>query len=268
MRRALRIEHETSYTYPEGLSHAVLQVRLSPKNSEGQQIENWQCEIEGGKKEFAFTDHNGNLVFLVTSSPDTTEIKVICMGSVKIFDQNGIAGYAKCLAPEWLYKNQTSLTELGNLTDKFTAECTGQPGNVSWLHDLSGAIRRQIEYKLAATEANSSAVNAVRKGLGVCQDHAHVFIGCCRSIGIPSRYVSGYLFLDQNVEQTAMHAWAEAFIPSLGWVGFDVSNGVAPDSKYLRIAQGRDYSDVAPIKGTVLGGLYEVMSVKLIVQQQ
>ena len=65
-----------------------------------------------------------------------------------------------------------------------------------------------------------------------------------------------------------MHAWAEAFIPSLGWVGFDVSNGVAPDSKYLRIAQGRDYSDVAPIKGTVLGGVEEVMSVKLIVQQQ
>ena len=115
---------------------------------------------------------------------------------------------------------------------------------------------------------NSSAVTAVKKGLGVCQDHAHVFIGCCRSLGIPSRYVSGYLLLDNNEEQTAMHAWAEAFIPSLGWVGFDVSNGVAPDSKYLRIAQGSDYSDVAPIKGTVFGGLEEVMSVKLIVQQQ
>ena len=268
MSRSLRIVHETSYTYPEGLSHAVLQVRLSPKSSEGQQIENWQCQIEGGKKEASFLDHNGNIVFLVTSSPDTTEIKVISMGSVKIFDQNGIASYAQSLVPNWLFKNQTSLTELGNLTNKFTDECAGQPGNVSWLHDLSGAIRRQIEYKLAETEVNSSAVTAVRKGLGVCQDHAHIFIGCCRSLGIPSRYVSGYLLLDNNEEQTAMHAWAEAFIPSLGWVGFDVSNGVAPDSKYLRIAQGRDYSDVAPIKGTVFGGLEEVMSVKLIVQQQ
>ena len=112
MSRSLRIVHETSYTYLEGLSHAVLQVRLSPKSSEGQQIENWQCEIEGGKKEFSFMDHNGNLVFLVTSSPDTTEIKVISIGSVKILDQNGIAGYAQSLAPEWLYKNQTSLTAL------------------------------------------------------------------------------------------------------------------------------------------------------------
>ena len=268
MIRVLRIEHETSYTYPAGLSNAVLQVRLSPKSSEGQQIENWQCVIVGGKKEFSFTDHNGNLVFLVTSLPGTKEIKIISMGVVKVFDQNGIAGCAQSPAPEWFYKNQTSLTDLGNLTDKFTDECAGEPGTVSWLHDLSGAIEGQVKYKIAETEVNSSAVNAVRKGLGVCQDHAHIFIGCCRSLGIPSRYVSGYLLLDNNKEQTAMHAWAEAFIPSLGWVGFDVSNGVAPDSKYLRIAQGSDYNDVAPIKGTVFGGLEEVMSVKLIVQQQ
>ena len=104
--------------------------------------------------------------------------------------------------------------------------------------------------------------------MGVCQDHAHIFIGCCRSVGIPSRYVSGYLLLDEVEQQTAMHAWAEAFVPSLGWVGFDVSNGISPDTKYVRIAQGRDYIDVAPVKGTIFGGLEEVMSVNLIVQQQ
>ena len=172
------------------------------------------------------------------------------------------------LDAKWLFKNQTHLTDLGNLSTNFTSKCGEDIGSIRWLHSLSAEIKDKVQYKIAETETNSSALDAVQKGLGVCQDHAHIFIGCCRSVGIPSRYVSGYLLLDEVEQQTAMHAWAEAFVPSLGWVGFDVSNGISPDTKYVRIAQGRDYIDVAPVKGTIFGGLEEVMSVNLIVQQQ
>lgn len=268
MTKTLKIEHQTSYSYRAELAYAVLQLRLSPVSTIGQVIEDWQCYIQGGKEEFAFTDQNGNLVKLITSDADTEAIEIKATGKVKVLDTNGVTGQIACSTPTWLFKNQTHLTDLGNLSTNFTSKCGEDIGSIRWLHSLSAEIKDKVQYKIAETETNSSALDAVQKGLGVCQDHAHIFIGCCRSVGIPSRYVSGYLLLDEVEQQTAMHAWAEAFVPSLGWVGFDVSNGVSPDTKYVRIAQGRDYIDVAPVKGTIFGGLEEVMSVNLIVQQQ
>ena len=268
MTKKLKIEHQTSYFYRAELAYAVLQLRLSPVSTIGQVIENWQYYIQGGKEEFAFTDQNGNLVKLITSDPDTEAIEIKATGNVKVLDTNGVTGQIACSTPTWLFKNQTHLTDLGNLSTNFTSKCGEDIGSIRWLHSLSAEIKDKVQYKIAETETNSSALDAVQKGLGVCQDHAHIFIGCCRSVGIPSRYVSGYLLLDEVEQQTAMHAWAEAFVPSLGWVGFDVSNGISPDTKYVRIAQGRDYIDVAPVKGTIFGGLEEVMSVNLIVQQQ
>ena len=205
---------------------------------------------------------------MITSTSDITAIKIKNSGTVKVYDKNGVVGEEACSTPTWYFQNQTLLTDLGTLSGNFTIELEADVGSVGWLHALSAKIKDKVQYKIAETEAHSSALKAVQKGLGVCQDHAHIFIGCCRSVGIPSRYISGYLLLDDIEHQTAMHAWAEAFVPSLGWVGFDVSNGVSPDSKYVRIAQGRDYKDVAPIKGTIFGGLEEVMSVNLMVQQQ
>ena len=268
MTKTLKIEHKTSYFYRTEVAYAVLQLRLLPVSTMGQAIEDWQCLIQGGKEEFTFTDQNGNLVKLITSDPDTNAIEIKVTGTVKVYDTNGVAGGIACSTPTWLFKNQTHLTDLGNLGTNFTNKCAGDVGSIAWLHSLSAEIKDKVRYKISETETNSSALDAVQKGLGVCQDHAHIFIGCCRSVGIPSRYVSGYLLLDDAEQQTAMHAWAEAFVPSLGWVGFDVSNGVSPDTKYVRIAQGRDYRDVAPVKGSIFGGLEEVMSVNLIVQQQ
>ena len=268
MTKTIKIEHQTSYSYGAELAYAVLQLRLSPVSTMGQVLQDWQCYIQGGKEEFTFTDQNGNLVKLITSDPDINAIEIKATGTVEVLETDGVAGEIACSTPTWFLKNQTRLTDLGNLSDNFTSKCREDIGSIGWLHSLSAEINDKVRYKTAETETNSSALDAVQKGLGVCQDHTHIFIGCCRSVGIPSRYVSGYLLLDEIEHQTAMHAWAEAFVPSLGWVGFDVSNGVSPDTKYVRIAQGRDYRDVAPVRGSIFGGLEEVMSVNLIVQQQ
>ena len=105
-------------------------------------------------------------------------------------------------------------------------------------------------------------------GRGVCQDHAHIFIACARHLDYPARYVSGYLMMDDTTDQTAMHAWAEAYIEGLGWVGFDVSNGISPDARYVRVATGLDYSDASPITGMRIGGLSETLGVQIKVVQQ
>jgi transglutaminase-like putative cysteine protease len=81
----------------------------------------------------------------------------------------------------------------------------------------------------------------------VCQDHAHIFIGAARAADIPARYVSGYLMMNDRIEQDATHAWAEAHVEELGWVGFDISNGISPDPRYVRVATGRDYRHAAPL---------------------
>ncbi|MEL6744620.1 MAG: transglutaminase family protein, partial [Pseudomonadota bacterium] len=104
-------------------------------------------------------------------------------------------------------------------------------------------------------------------GQGVCQDHAHVFLSAARLLDVPCRYVSGYLMMDDRVLQDATHAWVEAHVPQLGWVGFDVSNRISPDERYVRVATGLDYSDAAPLKGLRLGTQPESLVVSVQVQQ-
>jgi transglutaminase-like putative cysteine protease len=114
----------------------------------------------------------------------------------------------------------------------------------------------------------TSAEAALAAGQGVCQDHAHIFIGAARLLGLPARYVSGYLMMDDRVDQEAGHAWAEAYVAGLGWVAFDVSNGISPDERYVRLATGFDYRDAAPVTGISIGAGEIELEVRLAVAQQ
>jgi len=124
-----------------------------------------------------------------------------------------------------------------------------------------------VPYGQADTYATTPAEDALRAGGGVCQDHAQIFIAAARHAGIPTRYVSGYLMMNDRIDQDASHAWAEAHLDGLGWVGFDVSNGICPDERYVRIAIGRDSRDAAPITGVRLGTATESMIVSVQIQQ-
>jgi transglutaminase-like putative cysteine protease len=136
------------------------------------------------------------------------------------------------------------------------------------LHRLSAGILEDVSYEKGFTDAGTGAEEAVVAGHGVCQDHAHIFIACARALNVPARYVSGYLMMTEQVEQEASHAWAEAFVDGLGWVGFDVSNGISPDQRYVRVASGRDYGEAAPVTGIRYGAHDEAMHVSLAVEQR
>ena len=114
-------------------------------------------------------------------------------------------------------------------------------------------MREAIDYLPGTTDVKTSAEEALAAGQGVCQDHAHVFISAGRLVDIPMRYVGGYLKMDGLIEQEAGHGWAEAFVTGLGWVGFDVSNAISPDERYVRVATGCDYSEAAPVTGITRG---------------
>ena len=117
------------------------------------------------------------------------------------------------------------------------------------------SIRDHVLYQTGTTEALGTAVDAFAGGAGVCQDHAHIFIGCARALGIPARYVSGYLYDGEQQEAfVAGHAWAAAWVDDLGWVSFDTSNRKSATEYHVSIAVGLDYESASPIRGVRSGG--------------
>jgi transglutaminase-like putative cysteine protease len=119
---------------------------------------------------------------------------------------------------------------------------------------------------VGATTVMTTAAEALAKGSGVCQDHAHVFIAVARLLGLPARYVSGYLWQGGSETASASHAWAEAHVPDFGWLGFDPANNICPTEKYVRVAIGLDYGEAAPVRGIRRGAADEVLTVAVDVQ--
>ena len=129
-------------------------------------------------------------------------------------------------------------------------------------------MRDAIQYEPGWTDVDTKAEDALERGHGVCQDHAHVFIAAARLLGYPARYAGGYLMMNDRIHQDAGHAWAEVYVEGLGWVGFDISNAISPDSRYVRVATGLDYREAAPVSGMRFGAASESLDVSIQVQQQ
>jgi transglutaminase-like putative cysteine protease len=263
----LRINHATHYKFENPVSFGLQQVRKTPKTSEIQSVIEWQTEVEGGRKELSFEDHHRNVVELISFERDTQEVIVTSRGEVELNSSSGVVGPHLGPAPLWLYLRQTprtaAKTGVRALVRKLPAG-----GTLERMHALSSLIYEDIAYEVGTSDSGWTAEEAIEARRGVCQDHTHVFLACAREIGVPARYVSGYLMLDNAVVQDAMHAWAEAFVEGLGWVGFDVSNQISPDTRYVRVATGLDYSDAAPVSGTRVGGAGEILEVRIDVAQQ
>tara|TARA_R110002073_G_scaffold38749_11_gene111013 strand:- start:3966 stop:4772 length:807 start_codon:yes stop_codon:yes gene_type:complete len=268
MDRQLKISHATEYSYGNPVPYGLQQLRLRPADSDLQSVHDWVLDIEGGKIEAQFTDQHGNAVDLVSIDPGATQIRIACQGRVDTHDRAGVSGPHESKVPLWYFTRQTDLTrpgpQLARLLENFAPQ-SDQP--VEQLHALSRHIADHVSYDTAATHATTTAEEAVRDGRGVCQDHAHIFLGLARRLGFPARYVSGYLMMDERQQQEASHAWAEAHIDGLGWVGFDVSNAISPDGRYVTLATGLDYTEAAPISGFIFGGGKESLIVTLQVQQ-
>jgi transglutaminase-like putative cysteine protease len=134
---------------------------------------------------------------------------------------------------------------------------------------MMGAIRDRVDYRVGATSAATTASEALTAGEGVCQDHAHIFIAACRAADVPARYVTGYLLMSDAAPEThdAHHAWAEAWVEGLGWIGFDVANRICPTDHYVRMATALDAYYAAPVRGTRRGGEAERLEVAVLVQQ-
>jgi len=265
----LAICHTTRYRFASPARHGLQRLRLTPKATQGQEIVAWSMEYEGAREELSYEDQNHNHVTLVGVEEGAREVTITCRGEVNTEDKAGVIGQHSGHLPLWAFLGQTELTKPGpRVRHLLSSVERSTEGLVATLHNLSAAIRERVEYGTGMTGVRTTAEEALVAGQGVCQDHAHIFISAARAMEVPARYVSGYLMLADRIEQEATHAWAEAWVQGLGWVGFDISNGISPDPRYVRVATGRDYRDAAPITGISFGTLTEELFVDVAVEQK
>jgi transglutaminase-like putative cysteine protease len=263
----LTISHISTYRYDAPVAYAVQRVRLWPSSCAVQTVRDWRLDVTGAAPELTYSDAFGNRTELLRSTPDTREITIHAKGQVDTRDTAGVFGQGGGVPPLWIHQRQTELTEPGEAIRALVEPLSGMSNQIDLLHRLSGEITARVAYVPDSTDVATPAETALTSGSGVCQDYAHIFIAAARLLGRPARYVSGYLLIEGRTEQTATHAWAEAYVDDLGWVGFDAANGVSPDEKYVRIACGLDYSHAAPITGLRRGASTETLAVTLNVEQ-
>ena len=261
----IRVEHGTTYRYQPAAKSVLQVLRLTPRSHEGQNVVRWKvsADADGEVQIRKGEDAHGNLTHTAFVQGPVSELTLQVTGEVETWDAHGIVRGALERFPPEAFLRETPLTEPSPELEAF-AEAAGAGGDpIARLHRLMLAIRAEITFDAEPTHATTTASEAFALKRGVCQDFSHIFIAAARHLGVPARYVSGHLANGEEVHQEAAHAWAEAYAPDLGWVGFDCANGLSPTPAHVRVAVGLDYLGAAPVRGSRSGGGTESMDVRL-----
>lgn len=259
----LIIAHETVYHYDTPLARSTQYLRLTPRPSPGLRVLHWALDLPAPAS--ACRDAYGNLMHVLTLDGPRHDIHLYARGEVDTDDGPPRLDTEDALPAE-LFLRDSPLTRadaaLQAFASEFAAACQQDPRQGLTL--MMQALGEKMPYTPGLTDAATPAAEAFASGLGVCQDHAQVFVTCARLLRLPARYVSGYLAAD--AEHVASHAWAEVRLPGPdggGWLGYDVSNQCLADGRYVRLAIGADYLDACPVRGVRHGGTGEAMRAKV-----
>ncbi|MGR3780066.1 MAG: transglutaminase-like domain-containing protein [Albimonas sp.] len=269
----LSIRHKTVYAFEPAALKLALRLRLWPSTFEGQKTLDWKVTVNGAPVGPLLTDDFGDQTGQWHSREPVEGVEVVAEGVVETVESAGVVRGLGRQRAAGVFLRETALTEADDAICELAAEAAakaGDDGTLATLHALSAAVREAVDYRPGATAADTPAARALALGAGVCQDHAHVFIAASRSLGIPARYVSGYLLAteefegaDEHGEIHETHAWAEAFVEGFGWVGFDAANQVCPTERYVRLVGGLDAQEAAPIRGSITGQVEETLEAEV-----
>jgi transglutaminase-like putative cysteine protease len=268
-----RINHETRLSYSEPVSETIFEARMAPQSDEDQTVLGYRLRISPRGPLTTFRDGFGNRVDLFNLAAPYTELFLHATSYVRTHRRLGVAGLAGVpwpargpLPPE-AFEYLLPSTQVGH-TPEVDAFVRALPDPEGTLADVTRMVMEAVESRLAyqkqATTALTDVEEALRLGRGVCQDFAHLYIAGCRGLGIPARYVSGYV---HQPGEMATHAWCQVWAgePS-GWVDVDPTHGVYPEDDHVVTAIGRDYSDVPPNRGFYRGRSEETIDVTVVVE--
>jgi transglutaminase-like putative cysteine protease len=248
----IAIRHTLSLTPPPDTGNLVFQLLLTPGGGATQRIERWSLEAAGIANAARFPDAFGNAVHFVNQMRPEGPIVIAASGIVETFDRNGVLGKPTGEPVPALYLRATTLTKVPvTLYGKFRA---GRDDRIATLHALMARVgevlggseeanQRQSQDQDDAGQSQSQTAATPRGDAALL---AHGFIGSARALDIPARYVSGYLFGMDG--KPALHAWAEAYDPGLGWIGFDPSLQLCPTERHVRLSVGLDALSTTPVR--------------------
>ena len=247
----LLVRHQTTYRYEAAAGRVAMRLKLMPVDTPAQKVLDWQVSVNGEPLTSFRPNSYGEMEAIWVRHDRMDNAVIVAEGLVETRESHGVLGWPVCRVNPRYFLRQTRLTKASEGIGAMALGLPDEDGPLARLHALSEAVSDAVAYRAGVTTANTTAAEAFALGAGVCQDHAQVFIAGARALGIPARYVSGYLLADEGDVLHETHGWAEALVPELGWVGFDPSNRVCVTERYLRIACGLDADEAAPIRGSV-----------------
>jgi transglutaminase-like putative cysteine protease len=281
LRMRLLVTHRTRFTYAEPVKNSLNEIRLQPTSSGAQSCSEFRLETQPRANVSSYIDLYRNFVHVVDVSPPHDALEITTTSEVQTSDTPAgpameawpvpLAQMPACarleLCHEFLQPSRyvDVSPELWRLALDITV---GIPDAWQAALAIMRHIHREFRYEPCATHVHTHMAEVLQTRRGVCQDFAHVMIGLCRALRIPARYVSGYLYngpADQLLGAQASHAWVEVYLPGHGWCGLDPTNHSRADGRYVKIANGRDYADVPPIRGTYTGTSNRMMAVDVLV---
>src|ERR1700761_1758636 len=266
------IRHFTRYRYSRPVWQSIMEVRMHPRSEYSQRCFTFQLSVSPRARIFSYGDHLGNLIHHFDIPEPHNQLTIIAdtlvdvdapldlpqsLGAEAWYDLDAMIAeddYWDMLMPSHFAR---SSPELEALAKEFGVHERDGQDPLGLLRTLNLNLYRALEYVKESTSVDSPIEDALRSRQGVCQDFAHIMIAIVRNLRIPCRYVSGYLYHDLLHEdrsaEGATHAWLEALLPGLGWIGFDPTNNLLAGERHIRTAIGPDYSDVPPTLGTMKG---------------
>jgi transglutaminase-like putative cysteine protease len=266
------IRHFNRYRYTKPVSQSTLEVRMHPRSEYTQRCFTFELNVSPKARLFSYMDHVGNTIYHFDMPLPHTELVIVADALVDVeqpYDLPDKLGenswkelddlvasddYWDMLMPSHFAR---PCSELEELAVKFGVNARNGRDPLTLIRHLNQNLYDEFEYAKEITSVDSPIEDALKSSRGVCQDFAHIMITMLRNLRIPARYVSGYLYRDAEHKdrsaEGATHAWVEALLPGLGWVGFDPANNLIAETRHIRTAIGRDYADVPPTKGTLIG---------------
>jgi transglutaminase-like putative cysteine protease len=264
------IRHLTRFRYSHPISESIMETRMHPRSDSSQHCLNFALSVSPRCRVFSYRDHLGNNVQHFDIPGEHTQLVIV---AESIVEQQPLPDVPGFLSPDaWVALDE--LIETGDywemlLPSTFATETPAlrelaiklnvvrRDDPLMLVLELNQRLFDYFEYVPSHTRVDSPIDDAILSGKGVCQDFAHTMIALLRHVGIPARYVSGYLYRSREDHDRstpdATHAWVEAFMPSLGWIGLDPTNNLVAHHRHIRTAVGRDYADVPPTHGIFRG---------------
>ncbi len=271
-----RLHHVTEFQYDGPVSESFNEVRLRPIHDDRQSCISFRLSTTPHSRALSHRDYYGNWVHQINVPGEhrhlTIEAESVVLiheapalpaDSISLFEFEALRDelaeeYFEFLAPTSYVPH---LPEVHALARAAEQQCSGTV--VGFVQAASSLVHRSFRYEKGATHVHSSIQDSLRLGAGVCQDFAHLLLAVARSRGLPGRYVSGYLVPrpaaepgasgEQVIGGQASHAWTEIYVPGAGWLSFDPTLGAPVSFRHVRLAYGRDYGDVAPVRGVYKG---------------